>query len=409
MFKQALALSFAAATAMFIGSAPAQAFSAAECSAKYQAAKADGSLGTMKWNDFRKTQCADAATDPAAKTDKKADKPAKADKTKADKPAKKPKADKAAASDATATGKLSAKECSAQYQAAKDANTLNGMKWNDFRKTVCAGNADAAATVAPAADPAPKLNTFAAAPADSKMSAKDCSALYQAAKAANTLNGMKWNDFRKTQCAGGASAAAAAAPAADAPILNTFSAAPAKLSAKDCSALYQTAKAADALGGMKWNDFRKAKCSGDAAAVAEPAALPAPAADAPIAHLSMADCSAKYQAAKAANTLNGQKWNDFRKTACVTDSQDAPDQADVVANFDPIEPPLVSTAKAPKGVKLPSIISSQYANESAGKARMHTCVDAYHVNKDNGTLNGLKWIQKGGGFYSLCNSRLKGL
>ncbi len=29
---------------------------------------------------------------------------------------------------------------------------------------------------------------------------------------------------------------------------------------------------------------------------------------------------------------------------------------------------------------------------------MHTCVDSYHQNKDANTLNGLKWIQKGGGF-----------
>ena len=45
------------------------------------------------------------------------------------------------------------------------------------------------------------------------MSMTDCSAKYKAAKAANTLNGMKWNDFRKAQCADNAAAPAAAAPA----------------------------------------------------------------------------------------------------------------------------------------------------------------------------------------------------
>ncbi len=30
----------------------------------------------------------------------------------------------------------------------------------------------------------------------------------------------------------------------------------------------------------------------------------------------MADCSAKYQAAKTGNKLNGMKWNDFRKSEC---------------------------------------------------------------------------------------------
>jgi hypothetical protein len=39
---------------------------------------------------------------------------------------------------------------------------------------------------------------------------------------------------------------------------------------------------------------------------------------------------------------------------------------------------------------------------------MHTCLDGYYANKEANTLKGLKWIQKGGGYYSVCNSRLKG-
>src|SRR5262245_49643355 len=50
----------------FTAASPAQALTAQECSAKYQAAKKDGSLGTQKWNDFRKAQCGDGATPAAA-------------------------------------------------------------------------------------------------------------------------------------------------------------------------------------------------------------------------------------------------------------------------------------------------------------------------------------------------------
>lgn len=39
---------------------------------------------------------------------------------------------------------------------------------------------------------------------------------------------------------------------------------------------------------------------------------------------------------------------------------------------------------------------------------MHTCLDQYHANKAGGGNGGLKWIQKGGGYYSECNKRLKG-
>ena len=45
------------------------------------------------------------------------------------------------------------------------------------------------------------------------------------------------------------------------------------LSERECSVKYQAAKSAGALGGMKWNDFRKSQCGNDASA-----AMPAPAA-----------------------------------------------------------------------------------------------------------------------------------
>ena len=68
MTFQAKLLCAAAVTgfAAFAATAPANALSNTECSAKYQAAKKDGSLGGMKWNDFRKAQCGADATPAAA-------------------------------------------------------------------------------------------------------------------------------------------------------------------------------------------------------------------------------------------------------------------------------------------------------------------------------------------------------
>src|SRR6186997_1660779 len=60
----AIAVSGLAAFAM---TSQANALTAQECSAKYKAAKAAGTLGDQKWNDFRKAQCgADATAAPAA-------------------------------------------------------------------------------------------------------------------------------------------------------------------------------------------------------------------------------------------------------------------------------------------------------------------------------------------------------
>ena len=56
----------------------------------------------------------------------------------------------------------------------------------------------------------------------------------------------------------------------------------------------------------------------------------------------------------------------------------------------------------------PSAVNPKYAQESAGKGRMHSCLDQYNANKTTNGNGGLKWIQKGGGYYSECNKRLKG-
>ena len=122
--------------------------------------------------------------------------------------------------------------------------------------------------------------------------------------------------------------------------------------------------------------------------------------------LSMAECSTKYQAAKTANTLKGMKWNDFRKTECgagASDDDSVPAPSEANYTKEPAKP----TTAAPKGVTFPSAISAKYASETPGKGRMHTCLDQYYALKDANALGGLKWIQKGGGFYSLCNAKLK--
>lgn len=127
----------------------------------------------------------------------------------------------------------------------------------------------------------------------------------------------------------------------------------------------------------------------------------------PASALTMKECSAKYQAAKTDGTANGVKWNDFRAKFCGSDAaaEETADENDVAAT--PDKEPEAPTAAAPKGVKFPKAVDKKYATETAGKARMKTCVDSYHANKDAGTLDGLKWIQKGGGYWSLCSAALK--
>jgi hypothetical protein len=140
--------------------------------------------------------------------------------------------------------------------------------------------------------------------------------------------------------------------------------------------------------------------------------------------LTAQECSAKYQAAKTAGTLAGQKWNDFRKAQCGADAAAAtpatapaaapapapaaaPKEAKKEAKKEAA--PAPAPAAAPSGPAVfPSAVDPKYSKESEGKARMHTCVDQYNANKAGNGNGGLKWIQKGGGYYSECTKKLKG-
>ena len=124
--------------------------------------------------------------------------------------------------------------------------------------------------------------------------------------------------------------------------------------------------------------------------------------------LSMRECSAKYEAAKTAGTLNGMKWNEFRKTECGAEATAAPAPGPAVAPA-PLPSPTRSAAPVTIGnAVFPSVINPKYSGQSAGKARMETCLDQYRANKANNANGGLKWIQRGGGYYSECSRRLKG-
>ena len=136
--------------------------------------------------------------------------------------------------------------------------------------------------------------------------------------------------------------------------------------------------------------------------------------------LTAQECSAKYQAAKTAGTLSGQKWNDFRKAQCGADATPAAAPA-AAAPAAPAEPKAAAAKPAKKEAKeaaapaapagpavFPNAVDPKYSKESEGKARMHTCVDQYNANKTSNANGGLKWIQKGGGYYSECTKKLKG-
>jgi hypothetical protein len=126
--------------------------------------------------------------------------------------------------------------------------------------------------------------------------------------------------------------------------------------------------------------------------------------------LTSRECSTKYKAAQAAGTAGNRKYADYRKAEYGTSAAAAPAAP-------PLPPPggrrtsaAPITAKLPPvagAVVFPTALSPKYSAEPAGRQRMHTCLDQYNANKATNGNAGLKWIEKGGGYYSQCNARLK--
>jgi hypothetical protein len=230
-----------------------------------------------------------------------------------------------------------------------------------------------------------------------------CSEKYQAAKAAGTLNGETWPQFY-SKCTADAKAnppAPAAAPAAPVP-LNVR---------RICSEKYQAAKAAGTLNGEAWPQFYsrctiETKANPPAAAATPPAAevaqppapapvvaappppAPAPVVEAPAPPPVTAPEPPPVVAAPVAPVVTPPPVNPLKKPAT--------------------KPMAPAGAPAPSTAVFPTAIAPAYANEKPGKARMKTCDDQYKANKATNANGGLKWIQKGGGYWSECNKRLKG-
>jgi hypothetical protein len=231
----------------------------------------------------------------------------------------------------------------------------------------------------------------------------ECSEKYQAAKAAGTLEGQTWPQFY-SKCTAEAKESAAAGAAASAPQ-------PADIRHL-CSEKYQAAKAAGTLNGLNWPQFYS-QCTAEAkakppaaAAPPEEAAVTPPAAPAP-APVAVPETPAPAPAPAAEAPAPPPAVEAQAPAPSVAPPPPAP-AAPAPAN--PLKTPAAPKAVTPppSTAVFPAAISPKYAHEKPAKARQKTCLDQYNANKATNANGGLKWIQKGGGYWSECNKRLKG-
>ena len=110
--------------------------------------------------------------------------------------------------------------------------------------------------------------------------------------------------------------------------------------------------------------------------------------------LSSKECSAKYKAAKEAGTLNGMKWNEFRKAECGSAAAEPMPAPPPPAAEKPMAPPPAGAPAAKTGSP----------GRQAYLARLHACSAEWKTLKASGKRpEGLHWPQ----FWHECDVRKK--
>jgi hypothetical protein len=239
-----------------------------------------------------------------------------------------------------------------------------------------------------------------------------CSEKYQAAKAAGTLGGETWPQFYSrctAELKANPPAGAASPPAAEA--------SPAPLDVRHiCSQKYQAAKAAGSLGGESWPQFYS-RCTAEVKA--NPAAAAPPVAAAPPAEKAPEVPPPAPVAEEPAPPPPPPAVAETPPPPPVAEAPPPPPPPAAPQPPPPVNPLKKPAAKAPApaaaapaapatAAVFPTGIAPEFASEKPAKARMKTCQKQYNANKAANANGGLKWIQKGGGYWSECNKRLKG-
>ncbi len=211
---------------------------------------------------------------------------------------------------------------------------------------------------------------FFTLPAVAQSVTKQCSTQYNAAKEAGTLNGQKWPQFL-SECSAKLKDAQEGTEAA-APGAKT----PAKKQAKETTTKPKKTDTAAAAttGGMSAKAVTK-------------------------------ECSAQYQAAKEAGTLNGQKWPQFL-SAC-SDSLKS-DELDAATPPEPTPAATKATASKTKAKTTAAATATADGKplspgQIAFRARISECGEQWQQAKASNKTRGMTWPQ----YWSACNTRLK--
>ena len=384
----ALAL-FLSAVPLLAQTAEAKSTFMAECSAKYKAAKADGSVdAATKWTDFMKTQCKDLKLDDAAAQAAPVEGAPEAKVTKTKASTKKVVAPVETTA-ATPSGSF-IKDCAASWKAMKTNNTVpEGLTWKAYVSGKCVAT--------PAAAP-----MEAAAPDATFM--EKCATDWKAMKASLTVpEGLTWKAFVKGKCVDKPTATEVVAKKKTDATAKTTDASTETFIQK-CGTNWKAMKAAGTVPeGLTWKAFVTGKC------VAKPAGAATTVADNNKTFIKK--CSDDWKVMKASKTVpEGLTWRQFVTAKCIVEGQAAPTTVAAMKTKKKVAvevtaPSEPTASDETKPVKLVDKNGKAFtAGQLAAHARARTCGAKWRAEKAAGTLaQGAKWPQ----YWSACNSELK--
>ena len=156
------------------------------------------------------------------------------------------------------------------------------------------------------------------------------------------------------------------------------------LTAKECHAMFKEARTAGTLNGQLYRDFKVSECGITSKSRAKP----------------------NTEKNTRANTQANTRSRSATKTSKTPAEKNAAEMAQTPSPSQGAKMPATAPIRS-GAVVFPSSVSPRYANLKPGKARFRTCLDQYNANKANNGNGTLRWIQRGGGYYSECNAKLK--
>lgn len=127
----------------------------------------------------------------------------------------------------------------------------------------------------------------------------------------------------------------------------------------------------------------------------------------------MKACGDRWRAVKDVEAAGGTTWPQYlARCRAEAGSARAPAEAApvapaVVANERRGQPVAAQTAAQARAPVFPQKVSERHASERPQRARQKTCSEQFQANKAANANGGLRWVEKGGGYWSKCNAHLK--